>query len=344
MINKTEKEIMQNWQRSEMEVSILCVAFNHEHFIGEALDGFLMQETSFPFEILINDDASTDKTGEIIKEYEKKYPNIVKPDYQSENQFSQGIGPSATLFPRITGKYVTFGDGDDYWIDKDKLKIQVEEMEKLPNVDMSFHPSYQLLDGQRKKVLSKHSDKNRIFTPKEIILGGGEFCPTASLMFTNRLISSLPVWFSIALPNDYICQIMGAANSGALYIDRCMSIYRVGELGSWTSRLTKEDSGKRKKSLLTFHHSLDLINEMLNNEYQKEIDLVIFEENLDFIKTRRIDVVVREEVYKLYKNTFSLKEKALWYLLYRNQNLLNSLKLILNIRDKIFKSFSLIFL
>lgn len=337
MINKTEKEIMQNWQGNQVLVSITCVAFNHEHFIGEALDSFLMQETSFPFEVLINDDASTDKTVEIIKEYEKKFPNIVKPEYQSENQFSQGIGPSATLFSRITGKYVTFGDGDDYWIDKDKLKIQVEEMEKLPNVDMSFHSSYQLLDGQRKEVLSKHSDENRIFTPEEIILGGGVFCPTASLMFTKRLISSLPDWFSRALPNDYICQIMGAAKCGALYIDRCMSIYRVGELDSWTSSLPKEDSSERKKSLLTFHQSLNLINEILNNEYQKEIDLVILEANLDFIKTRRIDVSIRDEVYKHYKNSFSLKEKTLWYILYRNQNLLNTLKLIIQIKDKIFR-------
>ena len=339
MINKTEKKIMQNWQGSQMVVSILCVAFNHEDFVAEALDSFLMQETSFPFEVLINDDASTDKTGQIIKEYENKFPNIVKPDYQSENQYSQGIGPSATLFPRITGKYVTFGDGDDYWIDKDKLKIQVEEMEKFPSVDMSFHPSYQLIDGQRKGVLSKHSDKNRVFTPQEIILGGGVFCPTASLMFTERLISSLPDWFSRALPNDYICQVMGAVKSGALYIDRCMSIYRVGEMGSWTSSIPKEDSRERKKSLLTFHQSLNSINEILNYKYHKEIDLVIVEANLDFIKTRRIDVSIRDEVFKHYKNTFSQKEKILWYLFYRNQKLLNTLKLISRIKDKIFNGF-----
>jgi glycosyltransferase involved in cell wall biosynthesis len=89
MINKTEKELMSNWKdKEQMMVSIACVAYNQDYCISETLDGFLMQETSFPFEILINDDASTDRTAEIIKEYEDKFPDIVKPVYQSENKFS----------------------------------------------------------------------------------------------------------------------------------------------------------------------------------------------------------------------------------------------------------------
>ncbi|GAA0395739.1 glycosyltransferase [Cocleimonas flava] len=336
MINKTEKEISQNWQGDGIKVSITCVAFNHEYCISEALDSFLMQETDFPFEIIINDDASTDRTAEILKEYETAFPNIVKPVYQTENQFSQGVNTMAILFPKIKGEYVAFCDGDDYWIDKDKLMIQVEEMEKHPDVDMCFHSTYKLIDNVREDVASRHADKTKVFTPQEVILGGGVFCPTASLLFTNRLISSLPNWFETAIPGDFVSQIMGAARGGALYLDRSMAVYRVGVESSWTVSETLKSSKRRQSVLNRFKEQLDFINQYLDFKFKDEIGKVIHDANLDFIKTRTIDVSVRESVYQQNKESFSVKTKALWYLLFRNQQLLNSLKFLVTLKDKVF--------
>ncbi len=340
MINKTESELMAKWQ-GEMMVSITCVAFNHEYCIEETMDSFLMQETNFPFEIIINDDVSTDRTVEILKDYEIKFPNIVKPVYQSKNQFSQGINTMALLFPKVTGKYVAFCDGDDYWTDKDKLSIQVAEMEKHPEIDMSFHSDRKLVGSQQQDIQLKHADGNKMFSAEEMILGGGNFCPTASLMFTNRLLPSLPDWFYKAIPGDFVGQIMGSVRNGALYIDRCMSIYRVGVETSWTVSESQENSEKRKLSLLNFNEKLTLINNTFDKRFQKEVDQVTHEENLDFIKTRSIDSATREEVFQTYKGSFSAKEKALWYLLYRNQNLLNALKHIKYGADSTFKRLSL---
>jgi glycosyltransferase involved in cell wall biosynthesis len=336
MINKTEKEISQNWQGDGIKVSITCVAFNHEYCISEALDSFLMQETDFPFEIIINVDASTDRTAEILKEYETAFPNIVKPVYQTENQFSQGVNTMAILFPKIKGEYVAFCDGDDYWIDKDKLMIQVEEMEKHPDVDMCFHSTYKLIDNIREEVASRHADKTKVFTPQEVILGGGVFCPTASLLFTNRLISSLPNWFETAIPGDFVSQIMGAARGGALYLDRSMAVYRVGVESSWTVSETLKSSKRRQSVLNRFKEQLDFINQYLDFKFKDEIGKVIHDANLDFIKTRTIDVSVRESVYQQNKESFSVKTKALWYLLFRNQQLLNSLKFLVTLKDKVF--------
>ncbi|MEB8433435.1 glycosyltransferase [Cocleimonas sp. KMM 6892] len=336
MINKTEKEISQNWQGDGIKVSITCVAFNHEYCISEALDSFLMQETDFPFEIIINDDASTDRTAEILKEYETAFPNIVKPVYQTENQFSQGVNTMAILFPKIKGEYVAFCDGDDYWIDKDKLMIQVEEMEKHPDVDMCFHSTYKLIDNVREEVASRHADKTKVFTPQEVILGGGVFCPTASLLFTNRLISSLPNWFETAIPGDFVSQIMGAARGGALFLDRSMAVYRVGVESSWTVSETLKSSKRRQSVLNRFKEQLDFINQYLDFKFKDEIEKVIHDANLDFIKTRTIDVSVRESVYQQNKESFSVKTKALWYLLFRNQQLLNSLKFLVTLKDKVF--------
>jgi len=328
MINKTEKEIIKNWDINKpLMVSITCVAFNHEYCIEKALDSFLMQDTNFAFEILIHDDVSTDKTIDIIKRYEKKFPNIVKPIYQTTNQFSQGVNPMSFLFPKVKGRYMAFCDGDDYWEDNQKLKIQVEEMDKFPDVNMSFHPTYKLINGKKEGILSNHTDKNRIFTLEDIVLGGGEFCPTVSLMFRSRIILEFPKWFTTMIPGDYPMQIMGSSNAGALYINRCMSVYRMGEVSAWSS-ISKDNSQKQKEHLLSFHSMLKKMNEYLDNRLEKEIEVLIYDSSLSFIKRRAINIEVRDEIFMQYRDIFSKKQKLLWYMLYRNQDLHNKLSTI----------------
>ena len=328
MINKTEQQIMQNWHGDEMIVSITCVAFNHENYMNTTLDSFLMQETSFPFEVLINDDVSTDKTVEILKEYERKFPNIVKPVYQTENQYSQGINTMAILFPYIKGKYVAFCDGDDYWIDKDKLKIQVEEIEKHSDVDMCFHSTYKLVGNVREEVTSRHAENTKVFTPQEVILGGGVFCPTASLLFTNRLISSLPSWFNTAIPGDFVSQIMGAARGGALYLDRIMSVYRSGIEGSWTKGELRKSTEQRRESVNNIADQLKFLDNFFDNKYHKEFNAVIHNDRFDFISMVTNDINVKKEVYSQYKNDFSIFEKLQWHLLFKHQKLIKTLKSI----------------
>jgi len=121
-----------------IKVSICCLTFNHERFIQKALDSFLMQKTNFGFEILIHDDASTDSTQDIIRNYQEKYPDIIKPIFQTENQWSKGITSlSATYnFPRAKGIYIAMCEGDDYWTDSLKLQKQVDFLDK--NSQYSF--------------------------------------------------------------------------------------------------------------------------------------------------------------------------------------------------------------
>lgn len=122
-------------------VSICCITYNHAPYIRECLDGFMMQKTKFPIEIIINDDASTDGTTEIIKEYEAQYPDIIKPIYQVENQYSKGVrGMYANFcFPRAQGKYIALCEGDDYWTDPLKLQKQVDFLESHPDYVMCSH-------------------------------------------------------------------------------------------------------------------------------------------------------------------------------------------------------------
>lgn len=130
---KDQNAIISNWINNGGEplVSIVCTTFNHEDFIGETLKGFLIQETNFPFEIIVHDDASTDNTAVIVKEFAAKYPLIIKPIYQTVNQYSRkdiNIWSDIT-FPEAKGKYMALCEGDDYWIDALKLQKQVDFLE-----------------------------------------------------------------------------------------------------------------------------------------------------------------------------------------------------------------------
>ena len=137
-INKTEG------QSGTPLVSIFTLTYNHAPYIRQCLDGFLMQKTDFPFEVIINDDASTDGTTEIVREYESKYPDIIKPIYHSENRYSKGERGfwSRYCLPKSRGKYIAICEGDDYWIDPLKLQKQVDFLEENPEYALS-HTKFQ---------------------------------------------------------------------------------------------------------------------------------------------------------------------------------------------------------
>lgn len=141
IMNRTEADIMKNWKGtlSAPLLTIRCTAYNQEAYIGQTIEGFLMQETDFPFRIVIHDDASTDKTGEIIKAYARQYPNIMIPILEQENQYSKHDGSILRITrPFLAGKYLAFCEGDDYWIDSYKLQKQVDFLEKEPECVLCY--------------------------------------------------------------------------------------------------------------------------------------------------------------------------------------------------------------
>lgn len=148
--------------QSQILVSICCITYNHAPFIRKALDGFLMQEPPTGvskdepwFEILIHDDASTDGTTEIIKEYEAKYSDTIFPLYEDENKYSHGYKGKIDLFNynRVKGKYIAYCEGDDFWTDSHKLQKQVDFMEAHPDYSICFHAC--LFYDERLKEYSK---------------------------------------------------------------------------------------------------------------------------------------------------------------------------------------------
>ena len=148
---------------NQILVSICCLSYNHVHYISECLESLLMQKCDFKFEILIHDDASTDGTKQIIKEFQKNYPEIVKPFFQEENQYSKGFRGLNTKynFSRAKGKYIALCEGDDYWIDAYKLQKQVDFLEQNTEVVACQHDRY-VLDKEQNLTFAK--SKRYIFS------------------------------------------------------------------------------------------------------------------------------------------------------------------------------------
>lgn len=311
MPQKTEEEIMSLWQRdiNKPLVSICCITYNHEDYIAEALDSFLMQETNFPFEILIHDDASTDSTAEIIRSYENKYPSLLKPIYQTENQYSKGIKINSTFnFPRAEGEYIALCEGDDFWIDSKKLQFQIEKMREYSECHISFHPTI-VVDNvtMTNDFLSKHAEHDKIFSVQEIIQGDGGFCPTASLIIKKEVVENLPAFFADAPVGDYFLQILGSVHGGALYIDRTMSTYRIHPGGVWTSMMNNFEP--LKNFAIKFSGTLQEMDEFFNFQYHEEIICISDNHFLAIINNTVFCLHDRLAFYNSYKNLLSIERQ-----------------------------------
>lgn len=151
-------------------VSIFTLTYNHALYIRQCLDGFIMQKTSFSFEVIVNDDASTDGTTDIIREYESKYPEIIKPVYHDENLYSKGEYGfwKRYCLPRARGKYIALCEGDDYWIDPLKLQKQVDFLEVNREYSMCCTDYYRYIQNTGRLLPYSLTDKH-VITTKDLM-------------------------------------------------------------------------------------------------------------------------------------------------------------------------------
>lgn len=266
---------MEKTMENEIKVSISCITYNHEKYIEQAIQSFLMQKTNFKYEILIHDDASTDSTTKIIRSYHKKYPDIIKPILQEENQLSKRLENLEYKynFTRVKGKYIALCEGDDYWTDPYKLQKQVDYMEANPKCTLCTH-SVNIVDAQNEQNLGiiRPYQSNGQINAEKFILGGGMFIGTNSILFPKKEIKEMPQWYFDAPVGDYPLQVFLASKGYAYYIDEIMSSYRANVNGSWSNRVYYSLDG-RVNHYSKISDMLDGINEYTKYKYNKEIDI-----------------------------------------------------------------------
>ena len=228
-------------------VSIVCATYNHEAFIRDAIEGFLMQETTFPVEILIHDDASRDRTPDVVKDYAEKYPLLIKPILQSANQLSGGVKPTHVFqLPCALGQYFAFCEGDDYWCYPHKLEKQVAILESDLSIALTFHQVFRVKNGEKVErpkwpcyytgfVDFEKISKLEVFTP-----------PTSSILVRRS------VWNKEFFRGPYGDRMwaISAGLVGNLYgLEDSWSVYRLHEggiaTGSSASQRLLNDSQSR---------------------------------------------------------------------------------------------------
>lgn len=217
-------------------VSVSCITFNHAPYIRACLDGFLMQKTSFIFEILIHDDCSTDGTREIIEEYSKKYPDIIFPIFQTENQYSKGVrGMMARFnFPRSRGKYIALCEGDDYWSDPYKLQKQVDFLEANTDFSICFH-NMKILNESNPSAIEFTNSKDQESVSSILDLASkGNFMFTASVVF-KKPKDGFPNWLTDLPIGDYAIHLFNAQFGKIKFLDQVMGVYRIHAGGVWGS-------------------------------------------------------------------------------------------------------------
>ena len=171
-------------------VSVRCTVYNHEAFLRKCLEGFVMQKTTFRFEVFVHDDASTDNSPHIIREYAQRYPDIIKPFFETENQYSKNDGQfmSITYSPLyLTGKYLAICEGDDYWTDPLKLQKQVDYLENHPGCSLCCHNATLHWYDNRFPDKPYTQLEDRDYTAHEIICSW-ETPATASFVFRSSLV------------------------------------------------------------------------------------------------------------------------------------------------------------
>ena len=217
-----------------MKVSICTLTFNHGQYIAQALEGFLEQKTNFAFEIIINDDASTDNTVQIIRDYQqnKKGGERIRL-YTNDNNIGM-MRNSLNALKRCSGDYVALCEGDDYWNNPNKLQAQSDFLEANTDYSICFHPALELKEtGECTLSNPEFGGTNKTFTIEDLALGN--FIHTPTVMFRNGLLKEYPSWYLNCSVGDYPLYMLLARHGKIMFSPEAMSIYRVHNSSVWSS-------------------------------------------------------------------------------------------------------------
>ena len=306
-------------------VSICTTTYRHERYIRQTLDRFLAQKTDFPFEILVHDDASTDGTAAILREYAARYPDVVKPLYETVNQYSQNIPINETFnFPRARGKYIALYEGDDYWTDEGKLQAQVDYIQAHPDGTFCFtNGVIEDQTGKRadREFIPYYENERPYYFAADHRYELGESCmlsfvPTASFLFPTDVLKRMPACFSdkMCQHGDLKMRLFFTAAGYGYYLHRFTCAYRENVSGSAFAVWSKEGAQQTAARAATVSEMLADVDEWTKKKYTIQVshlrDHYLF---VELWNTRDRHVLRSPDLRRVYR-ALPLKRRLLWRL------------------------------
>ncbi len=299
---------MDSNDQNTCKVSVLCAAYNHEDYLRQTLDGFVSQKTDFPFEVLVNDDASTDSTADIIREYAEKYPDVIRPFYQTENLYSRRINLYDTVFfPACRGKYIAACEGDDYWNDPEKLQLQADWLDAHPEYSACVHNSIGRFEDQPDRVLFAQ-DGDRDIPFSQVVQGMSHAYHTSSILARREFILNPPDYRDVAYHQgyftDYAIGVRLGLSGKVRFLDRCMSVYRIGSNPSAWSRGVGQEYRKLKRFVSGEIAMLKTVKQHpLTPEQEAAVDQVLLEREYELLYIEgRVDEMVKPPYDKIHRS------------------------------------------
>ena len=265
---------MANWGGCDINkplVSIRCITYNHRKYISQALDSFLSQKTKFPYEIIVHDDASTDGTTEIISEYERKYPKIVKPIYEKENMYSKDWGYIENIINiHIKGKYTAICEGDDYWCDSLKLQKQVDFMESHSDCSLCTHNTlFHYSDGSKEDHNFNSWNYIRKLSLVDIFFGWNVH--TSSYMIRSDM-NYKPNFSKNFWSGDYVYITMAKYYGEVYSLPDVMSVYNANVATGVTVKNSQSSYEANINRLMARMEYLNQYNEYTEHKYKEIIE------------------------------------------------------------------------
>lgn len=296
------EEINTGGFHKDSKLVVWCQTYNHEKYIKDALNGFVNQKTDFPFFVIIFDDASTDATTEIIRQYASDYPEFICAYIALNNSYGDARRKDMyrDIYAReFNGKYVAWCEGDDCWVDKNKLQIQVDFMDAHPEYAFTMHKSIRYNYITECFGLYSYRKDEEDLTATELVCRDTRLA-TASLIYRSEF-EIMPDFFYNNGIGDYPRILYLMTKGKGFYFDRVMSIYRYGTDNSWTH--TSYNSVEHQlMHLIKMHKLLTKFNDYSHGQYSAEIDFAFHRRVYSILG--RYDLENRDlvdDIEKLYK-------------------------------------------
>ncbi|MCP4521843.1 MAG: glycosyltransferase [Cytophagales bacterium] len=279
---------MQSLNKETPLVAVFMVTYNHEHYIEEALLSVLKQETTFPFHIYLGEDCSTDTTREICLRLQEEYPEKLTVLAHAQNMGVQKNTIEVFRHCFESGaQYIAMLEGDDYWIDTNKLQKQVNFLEKNADFSLCFHDVKVFNQTTKQLDNGKTSDTPEVTSIED--LAKKNYIHTPGILFRKNF-DRLPDFFEHLTAGDYVLHMLNAKYGKIKRIKEPMAVYRVHDGGIWS----------KKANVTIYKNWIEVLSLLLNSsEFNKKINNILQEQQLGIARSLLNDLQQIQEDEKI---------------------------------------------